>query len=181
MCSGVDLVQPPSSWSSWLASALSSATFMFDSTCSRVSKTILPCFRNWKQRTDKLKNSKNACKTSKTKTSIFTGRFLTSPRPNPPISAAKTTQNFQNCPTENCCNASKKKPTNCKHWPSPKKLALLNCKSSLKTESTRSTRSRQLCPSPTKTYVSSLADLAIAETPSITPHLSTPEWTSPPP
>jgi hypothetical protein len=40
----------------------------------------------------KAMRSKNACKTSKTKTSIFTGRFLTSPRPNPPISAAKTTQ-----------------------------------------------------------------------------------------
>lgn len=180
MCSGEDLAQPPSLWSSWLDSALSSAIFMFDSTCSPVNKTILPCCRNSNLRTDKLKNSKNAFKTSKTKTSIFTGRFLTSHHPNPPISAEKTTQNFQNCPMENCCNASKKKPTNCKHWPSLKKPASLNCKSYPKTESTRSTRFLQLCPSQTKTYVSSPADSAIAETPSITPPPSTPEWTSPP-
>ena len=180
MCFGEDLAQPPFSWSLWLASALSSATFTFDSTCSRVSKTILPCFRNSKQRTDKLKNSKNAFKTSKTKTSISTGRFLTSHRPNRPISAEKTTQNYQNCPTENSCSASKKKPINCKHWPKPKKPASLNCKNSPKTELPRSMRFLQLCPLLTKTYVSSPADSAIAETPSITPPLSTPEWTSPP-
>ena len=39
---------------------------------------------------------------------------------------------------------------------------------------------QQLCPSPTKTCVSSPADSAIAETPSITHPPSTPEWTSPP-